>query len=466
MWEIEGISYMKAETRDLEDLSPTEKSLLLPQQTYCSRLSQEFRGLLQAPRELWMSYLCAFLLAFALNCTGLVLLLYAPERFGVGDWAVSLFVGLIGPLYGAFALVEGAVADTMGIRFALVSAGLVLGASRVIAGTTGHFWVLCVAVLVLMPIGGGLGIPIAKYCIQRYTVTAQRVSAYTLLFIVLEVGSAVSAVFIDVQLSLSVSFLGCSAYQLLLWQAALASFMVAAVGLVVRNIEYDERGVVEGRRYLADIGYWEALRIAISRPQFRLLAFSMLILVPIKVGYSQLIFSLPKYMLREIGPNAHFGLILAIHPVVLILSAAIATPLTRSFSNYSLIILGSSISTLSGLILLAGASYWTCGLFVAVLSVGEGVWNPRLFAYVMALAPKGLEGPFAALMAIPGFLAFGIAGILSGVLLEQFCSQSGERSCYWVWVVTAGLCALSPALLLLCRRSLDLNPKLLDMPSK
>jgi hypothetical protein len=62
-------------------------------------------------------------------------------------------------------------------------------------------------------------------------------------------------------------------------------------------------------------------------------------------------------------------------------------------------------------------------LFVIQLSLGEAVWSPRWYDYTMDVAPEGREGIFVAIAGAPLFLAKLPTGILSGVLLEQYCPE-------------------------------------------
>ena len=77
-------------------------------------------------------------------------------------------------------------------------------------------------------------------------------------------------------------------------------------------------------------------------------------------------------------------------------------------------------------------------LFVALLSVGEAFYSPRLYEYTAAIAPKGQEASYMAMSSLPFFLAKLAVAPVSGVLLAHFCPDTGLRHPGILWL-TIGL---------------------------
>ena len=445
--------------------SDSEATPLTKSSSLYTTLRTQIRPLLFAPRELWLTFLAGFILNYAMITLLTVLVLTVSDRFHTSDTEAGLSVALVGLGYGVFAVLEGSMPDKLGVRFTLIYGCMVLAVFRVIGALAQQKWLLYVSVLLFMPIGGGVCIPCAKYSVKKCTTPSQRVSAYTLLYISIEIGGIAASILIDLEKSFDLTVGNLSVYQVLLIQSAIGSVLTAVVAVFMRDIEFESSGEEE-IAHPENIGYWTLFRHAVSRRQFRLVAVTILLLIFARSATQQAYFTIPKYMMREIGPDAHFGLVQAIRPLILAISAVFSTPLVKYFSYFSLLILGSLISALSCLILLLGASYLTCALFIIGVSFGEGMWNPRMYDYVMALAPRGLEGPFVALMALPNFLSIFASGLASGVLLDEFCPEDGTRHCYVLWLVVAGIAALAPIGLIFLRTVLNPKPQFIEMPEK
>jgi hypothetical protein len=119
------------------------------------------------------------------------------------------------------------------------------------------------------------------------------------------------------------------------------------------------------------------------------------------------------------------GTIYALNPL---LDVCLVPPLSRalrSLRHFTLIRIGLTVAALSPLVLLPlPATLPSVIAFVLLLTAGDVLYNPRLSAYAMAVAPTGLEGTFAGLSAAVTFLAELPAGLVGGVLLERHCSQA------------------------------------------
>jgi MFS family permease len=91
-------------------------------------------------------------------------------------------------------------------------------------------------------------------------------------------------------------------------------------------------------------------------------------------------------------------------------------------------------------------------LFIALLSVGESIYSPRLYEYAAAIAPKGQEASYMSLSYLPFFLAKLPVAMFSGVLLARFCPETGPRDSAALWLIIALATTIAPVGLLLLRR--------------
>jgi MFS family permease len=94
-------------------------------------------------------------------------------------------------------------------------------------------------------------------------------------------------------------------------------------------------------------------------------------------------------------------------------------------------------------------------LFIALLSVGESIYSPRLYEYAAAIAPKGQEASYMSLSYLPFFLAKLPVAMFSGVLLARFCPETGPRNSAALWLIIALTTTIAPAGLLLLRRCIQ-----------
>ena len=88
--------------------------------------------------------------------------------------------------------------------------------------------------------------------------------------------------------------------------------------------------------------------------------------------------------------------------------------------------------------------YISIFLFIAMLSVGEAIWSPRLYEYAAAIAPKGQEASYMALSVLPYFLAKFFVGGTSGWLLAEFCPETGPRHPQMIWLIIGGMALVTP----------------------
>lgn len=87
----------------------------------------------------------------------------------------------------------------------------------------------------------------------------------------------------------------------------------------------------------------------------------------------------------------------------------------------------------------------TC-LFVVQLSIGEAIWSPRTYEYLMSVAPKGREGTYTAVASIPLFASKVPTGLLSGYLLETYCPKDGPCHGQTLWLIIMLFTLASPLL--------------------
>lgn len=211
----------------------------------------------------------------------------------------------------------------------------------------------------------------------------------------------------------------------------------------------------------------------------------------------------PKYGIRVLGEGAKIGSVYGmLNPVLVVFLVPMFAAVTKKTSSYLLLIIGSLISAGSCFLValpeqwFAGWTdsmlgelifvkwlgmaenmeallshpptpfYWPLILFIAVFTIGEAVWSPRLMQFTAEIAPKGKEGTYIALSVLPWFAAKFVVGPMSGWLAEVYTPMKevvdaagntshvvGDISHHymaWVWIGVMAL--LSPISLFVFRK--------------
>ena len=170
-----------------------------------------------------------------------------------------------------------------------------------------------------------------------------------------------------------------------------------------------------------------------------------------RFAYRMMDSTLPKYMTRTIGSTSMYGVVVLTNPLANLFFAPLLTSLVYLFSNYTLMIIGSIIVTLSCFIPIIQSSYAIFVIFWIVLGFGESIFSPRLWEYTIQICPKGKEGTYMAIASLPIALGGFFAGVLSGILLEGFCPEGGSDLCPVLWFTT-GLISATTILLMIVLR--------------
>jgi MFS family permease len=206
-------------------------------------------------------------------------------------------------------------------------------------------------------------------------------------------------------------------------------------------------------------------------------------------------YTFPKYGVRVLGEGAKIGSIYGVlNPVLVVFLVPIVAYLTKKTSSYKMMIWGSAISSLSCFIAVMPASwfvnltgsvlgelifikwlgmapdmatlmaapptpeYWPLIFFIAIFTIGEAIWSPRLMQFTAEIAPRGKEGTYIALSILPFFLAKFFVGPMSGLLVKTYTpvDEAGKalasypnHQMIWVWI--GGMAVLSPIGLLVFR---------------
>jgi MFS family permease len=489
----------------IKDTFPPDESVAPVAATGLLGFLGKFTVLKGAQRELWLTFLLKLLIICAYSVTNKTLILWLSSDLGFNDQSAGALVGWVwAPAMTVFTLLAGSLTDALGLRrtfFFGAAVCLVARAVMVFATTPA---VALVGGLFPLVIGEALGTPVLIAAARRYSTVKQRSISFSLIYMVMNVGFWIAARLFDyVRQSLGehghLDLFGSqiSTYRVLfLVSLGFELLVFPAIYFLRRGAEATDDGVkfdAEPIRYATGAFFeriWFTIRdSALDTVRlfkrllgqsgfYRLLAFLLLIGF-LKLIVMQMDYVFPKFGIRELGNGAPIGQLLGINYLLIIVLVPTIGALTQQFSAYRMVIVGGAICAAS-VFVMALPTDWFQGpangaigqwighgylgvtgtlhpyyimtaIYIAIFSVGEAFYSPRVYEYAAAIAPRGQEASYGALSYIPFLLGKLLVGT-AGWLLAAFCPEHGPRNSGMMWLIFALAASVAPIGLLVLRR--------------
>ena len=311
----------------------------------------------------------------------------------------------------------GTLADRLGFRRSLSLAYLILSCSYFLLGSIAAPWlapvrtalplVVLVTLILMLP---ALGIALVKPCVVGTTARASRENVrsigYSIYYTLVNIGGAAGpyvASWVHQHMSVENVFR----------VAALSVFaMFFAVLLLFKEPRRSgEVQTVSLRQAARNFG------TVISNPRFMLF---LLIFSGYWVVYWQEFIILPLYIHGYINPRTDTELLLVTGPLTVISLQMVVSFLTRRLPAFRAITLGTLISGLAWVVLIAHPTVPTAVLTLFVVSLGEITQSPRYYEYISRLAPPGQQGTYMGFAFLPMGIGSLIAGWFGGLLIHHF----------------------------------------------
>ena len=449
-------------------------------------------------RELWVVYFSKLMESLGYFMTIMVMVLYFSQDLSMDDISAGKLFGYWSLGYGVLIFLAGSLCDAIGIKRSLLLGFLCCVIGRFLFGFFPSYQVIAFLALPLLALGMPLLIPIKSAAIKQYTTEHSRGLAFAVFYALMNVGALVAGLLLD-QLTSIVKSLGgtaqgqvlmkgghdvtrylvsfggvkLSSYQLVFF----VSFVLTALGFLailffVRSGVYAEEDIeAVYREKERKNPLWMLFRSMSHRVFWRFMLLILLMSV-VKLLFTHVHITMPKFMQREIGMGAAIGKTYAINGfMMMILPPLVAVWLAR-FRPFSVLVVGAMISASSPFFLAVDPAYYAplasmMGIhplylpiiaFYVVLSIGEALWGPKLYEYTASISPKGEESTYMAMSTLPWVLAKLPAGIFSGYLLAAYCPPTGPRqsTTMWLWI---GLTTLIAPVLLVFLKGVILPSK-------
>ena len=468
------------------------------------------KGLRRSPRELYLVLFTKLTEYSAYGAGTLAFVLYLNHDVGLGDVAAGSFIGFWMVAVLGVTVVVGAVCDAIGVKRTLLVGCVALLIGRFSLPLVNDFALAVLFGFVPLAIGIAITGPVLLVAVKKYTTEASAALAFALFISLMNLAFAFSGwlfdfvrgIYGDFSVVASLPVVGeISVYQFIIGVGfALTLPDLVAIALMRDNVEMGEDGVrfVAGaatrvRRSLAAIRTAVAAAVqdtgrmlaGVMRERRFWVFIAMLATTAfVRVASMHFLITFPTYGIRLLGDGAKVGNLYAVlNPIIIVLLTPLIAVWSARVRSSTMLFWGFGISALSIWLavlpatlfapLVAGGFgelilvrwldlaigqwdpfYLVLVTFIAIFSVGEAIWSPRLLQFTVELAPSGKEGSYIALSYLPFFTAQLLAGPMSGVLLATYVPEGQtsypDHQMVWVWI--ALLAAFTPLSMMLLRR--------------
>ena len=466
----------------------------------------KFTVLKGAARELWLVFAVKLLVFAAYAVTNSTLVLWLSSDLGYSDEKSLALVAGWSLVMTITTVLIGSFTDAAGLRRTFFLGVWICVVARAVMAFTSLKWLALVGGLLPLAVGEALSAPVSVAAIRRYSNRKQRSISFSIFYAMMNVGFLVAAFIFDFvrqhlgehgHLVLPLLGINITTYQTLFLASLVIEISLLPVlwflrdgaeatdeGLKIapREPKYQEENLWNSMCLTMRDSLRETIRLfaGLLRQNgfYRLLAFLMLIAF-LKLIFMQMYYVYPKFGIRELGDGAPVGHLWAINSILVIFLAPFVGALTQRFAAYKMVTLGAIISAASVFIMAMPTAwfeplangfvgrwlghgylglhgevhpyYVMIALFVALLSVGEAFYSPRVYEYAAAIAPKGQEASYGALSYVPFLLAKLLIGTFSGMLLARYCPEHGVRHSAILWLAVALTATVAPVGLIVLR---------------
>ncbi len=447
-----------------------------------------FTDLRRLPRGFWFS-VGAFVVDSSAYFGVLTLMtLYLSTDLGWGDERAGITVSIFTMLVTLFMLGVGSVAESFGLRRAILFGLLAATLGRALyslAPALHHgagVVVLVLGSLVIVAMAEAILQPVCYSGVKQYTDAKTSSMGYGLIYAVMNLGivgvAALSSWARPAVNDLQRGVAGQHAGEALLRPLAKATgsgvqavnwlcvgvtalTLLAFALLMTRRAEAAKLRPdrVESPAAGAGVPLAARLRTYFAEGPFRnrRFIFFIFMLLPVRTLFAHQWLTMPSYILRaydQAVANHMEWLVNWINPAIIFLGVPITTALTRHVNVYKMMVIGSLVSAVPTFLLCFGPSLSLLITYFVLFSIGEALWSARFLEYASELAPPGRIAQYMGLAQIPWLLAKGTTGFYSGFMLEKFCpadTPALQLHTGTMWFVYGCIAMLSPLGLWLAR---------------
>ncbi len=441
------------------------------------------KGLLTCPREIWISFIIKVLESLCYFSSVLVLMAFLTQDMGLTDVQAGTIFGIFSASMSFFMLFVGFIADSLGIKKALIVGLLIALVGRVAITFTTEPWIIYPGLFVLS-VGFAYMIPLLAAAVKLFSTKRAQKYAFSWYYVVMNVGSLIAGVSLDWLRSTFTEVISFNLFNMeMVIRPTQIIFFVAVLATVVSLVlvfffvrtkipkeAFKEDETEEAKKAPAKENTatpipgtehksaWQVMKEVTSEKTFWIFITFIFLLVLVKMIFQYNHSLYPLYMER-IGLKNWTGKLYSINPLIIIFLVPVMTAITHKMKGFNVIMLGSFIAAGSVFFLGLGESIMMIVLFQIVLSIGEAIYSPRIYDYTASIAPEGKEASYMAYSKAPMFFAKVAAGPATGLLLHYLCPAEGARNSELMWIIVGASTMISPITLFLGRKWLDVESR-------
>ncbi|HDR67771.1 MAG TPA: MFS transporter, partial [Bacteroidaceae bacterium] len=474
-------------------------------------------GLKTSPRELWFVSISQVTEFTAYSIMIMTLTLFLSSDVGMSDVAAGNFMGTWNLSYTILIIGVGSLVDAIGVKKVLVIGTILAIFSRFFLFVSTNFWIVTILGFVPQAVSVAFLSPVISVALKRYTKSDTSAMGFALFYTLMNIGFAFGGLIFDWirQIygeygNVMIPMVGeVSTYRFILFVSFLISFPGMFFIAIMRDgIDLNDEGTLDflpkkARKegfiittitQTAKESFKDAAKIFVNvakQPAFWKFMTLLAILLGVNYVFYHFHYTFPKYGIRVLGEGAKIGNIYGVlNPAIIVFFVPLIAWLTRKWSSYKMITIGSAISAASvffvvlpdafykpladsipgrliwqewlavpeGTDISTISVYLALCLFVIFFTVGEAIWSPRLMEYTAKIAPKGQEGSYLSLSLLPKFISQPLVGFMSGKLLDVYTpateviNEEGVKSLvvgdisnhYMLWIWVGAVAVISP----------------------
>ena len=439
------------------------------------------KGLFSCPREIWFVYLLKVFEGLCYFSSVLMLMHFLTMEMGLSDELAGTMFGVFSAAMSLFMLFVGFVADSLGVKKAMLGGLAIALTGRILITFFLNPWVVYPGLFFLAVAFAWL-IPLLAASVKVYSNRKAQRYAFSWYYVVMNVGALIAGLSLDwlrttFTETLKFSILGVDLSVRPIQVIFLVSVITTLVSFVVviffirdRRKIPDEEFSIEKPSSQPTVSApkpqpvdehkspWRIAQEVASEKMFWIFILFILLLVMVKMIFQYNHSLYPLYMER-IGLKEWTGKLYSINPFIIIFLVPVMTAITGKMQAYKVITLGSFMSAGSVLIMGLGEGIMFVVFFQISLSIGEAIWSPRLYDYTASIAPAGKESSYMAFSKMPMFFAKMAAGPITGILLANLCPAEGARNTELMWILVGLSTLVSPVTLVIWRKWLDVEKR-------
>ena len=437
------------------------------------------RGLFTCPREIWFAFLIKVMESLCYFSSVLVLMAFLTQDMGLSDVTAGIIFGIFSASMSFFMLFVGFVADSLGIKKALIMGLVIALVGRVSIAFTTSPWIVYPGLFVLS-VGFAYMIPLLAAAVALFSTKPAQKFAFSWYYVVMNVGSLLAGLSLDwlrgiftqtIQFPVLGMNIAVRPTQMIFLVAVATTILSMIIVVFCIRSKIPEKESEENEAPdPAEVKKTEApdtdskkspyqvMMEVVREKIFWIFIVFIFLLVMVKMIFQYNHSLYPLYMER-IGLKLWTGKLYAINPAIVIVLVPVMTAITSRMNAYKVILYGSFIAAGSVFFLGLGESIVYIVLFQVVLSIGEAIYSPRVYDYTASIAPPGREASYMAYSKAPMFFAKVAAGPASGFLLLHLCPEEGERNTELMWIIVGISTIISPITLWLGRKWLDVETR-------